>query len=315
MKRFLVRRLLTVPPTLLMVTFVVFLLSKLAPGDVAVTLAGGAAATPEAIAAIREQLRLDDPLVTQYLSWLQGALTFDFGTSLFNGDSVAASIAARLPVTMGLVACALMVAMAIGVPLGAASGIKPGGIVDRVGRLVSSFAVGVPNFVLSALLIVVFAVYLQWLPPSGYVSFAVDPSGWLRHIVLPAFAMGVFLSAELNRQIRTGLIRELETNYVRTLWSKGAGKGRVIGLHAMRNAISPALTVLGVQVGTLLGGSVITEQVFAIPGLGTYLLQGIVGRDIPVVLGVVTVFVVIQMAMSLFVDLLYVVLNPRIRVS
>lgn len=315
MKRFLIRRLLTVPPTLLIVTFVVFLLSKLAPGDIAITLAGGADASPEAIAAIREELRLDDPLVVQYLSWLGGALTFDFGTSLFNGESVAASIAARLPITMGLVAFALAIAIAIGVPLGAASGIKPGGLFDRIGRLVSSFAVGVPNFVLAALLIVVFAVNLQWLPPSGYVTFLTDPPGWLQHTILPAFAMGVFLSAELNRQIRTGLIRELDTNYIRTLWSKGAGKGRVIGVHAMRNAISPALTVLGVQVGTLLGGSVITEQVFSIPGLGTYLLQGIIGRDIPVILGVVTVFVLIQMAMSLFVDFLYVVLNPRIRVS
>ena len=278
-------------------------------------MAGGAEASHEAIAAIREQLRLDDPLVIQYLSWLGGAVRFEFGNSLFNGDSVAASIGARLPITMGLVACALTVAIVIGVPLGAASGIKPGGFPDRVGRLVSSFAVGLPNFVLAALLVVVFAVTLQWLPPSGYVSFSDDPSGWLRHMILPAFAMGVFLSAELNRQIRTGLIRELDKNYVRTLWSKGAGKGRVIGVHAMRNAVSPALTVLGIQVGTLLGGSVIIEQVFSIPGLGTYLLQGIIGRDVPVVLGVVTVFVLVQMTMSLLVDILYVVLNPRIRVS
>ena len=315
MKRFLIRRLLTVLPTLLLVTFVVFLLSNLVPGDIAVTLAGGAEATPEAIRAFREQLHLVDPLILQYLYWLGGAVRLDFGNSLFTGDSVAASIAARLPITIGLVALALGIAIAIGVPLGAASGIKPGGLLDRVGRLVSSFAVGVPNFVVAALLIVIFAVTLQWLPPSGFVSFLDSPSEWLSHMILPAIAMGLFLSAELNRQIRTGLIRELDKNYVRTLWSKGAGTGRVIGLHAMRNAISPALTVLGVQVGTLLGGAVIIEQVFAIPGIGTYLLQGIIGRDVPVVLGVVTVFVLIQMSMSLLVDVLYATLNPRIRVS
>ena len=315
MTQFLLRRLLTVPPTILLVTFAIFFLSQLVPGDIAITLAGGAEATPEAIAAIREELRLDDPLIIQYLSWLGGAVVFDFGNSLFNGDPVSASIATRLPVTMGLVALALAIAIVIGVPLGAASGIKPGGSVDRVGRLVSSFAVGIPNFVLASLLIVVFAVTLQWLPPSGYVAFLDSPAEWFTHMILPAVALGVFLSAELNRQIRTGLIREFDKNYVRTLWAKGAGRGRVIGIHAMRNALSPALTVLGVQVGTLLGGSVIIEQVFAIPGLGTYLLQGIIGRDVPVILGVVTVFVLIQIVMSLLVDILYGTLNPRIKAS
>lgn len=312
---FLSRRAMTVPPTLLLVTFGVFMLSRMVPGDPALTLAGGADASPEAVAAVREELRLDDPVLVQYLTWLGSALTLDLGDSLFDGTRVTDSIAHRLPITLGLVLCALVVALLIGVPLGVASGIRPGGFADRLGRLVSSLAVGVPNFVLAAFLIVTFAVALQWLPPSGYVQFAESPVGWLRHLLLPAFAMGLFLSAELSRQIRTGLIGELDKNYVRTLWAKGAGPPRVIGLHAMRNAVSPALTVLGVQVGTLLGGSVIVEEIYAIPGLGSYLLEAIIGRDVPVVLGVVTVYVLLQMTMSLLVDFLYGVLNPRIRVS
>lgn len=315
MSGFLLRRAMTVPPTLLLVTFGVFLLSRMVPGDPALTLAGGADASPEAVAAVREELRLDDPVLVQYLSWLGSAIRLDFGNSLFTGSSVTETIAHRLPITLGLVLCALVVALLIGVPLGMASGIRPGGLLDRLGRVVSSLAVGVPNFVLAAFLIVTFAVALQWLPPSGYVQFGESLFGWLQHVILPAFAMGLFLSAELSRQIRTGLIAELDKNYVRTLWAKGAGPRRVIGLHAMRNAISPALTVLGVQVGTLLGGSVIVEEIYAIPGLGSYLLEAIVGRDVPVVLGVVTIYVLLQMSMSLLVDFLYGVLNPRIRVS
>ena len=307
------RRLLSYIPILFIVSIGVFMLTSLIPGDAAITIAGGPNATPEAIAAVRDKLRLDQPVLVQYWYWLSDAVRLNFGESQFSGVPVMESIWNRLPVTLSLVAAAVVVALVVGVPLGIVAGVRPGGVMDRINRLTSSLGVGVPNFWLATLLILLFAVTLKWLPPSGFVSFTVSPLGWAKSVILPAVAMGFFLAAELSRQLRAGLIAQLNANYVRTLWAKGGTRQRVIGRHALRNAASPAITVLGVQIGTLLGGTVIIEQIFSIPGLGSYLLDGITGQDLPIIQGVTMMFVLFQMTMSLIVDVSYGLLNPKVR--
>ena len=307
------RRLLTYIPILFIVSIGVFMLTSLIPGDAAITIAGGPNATPEAIEAVRQNLRLDEPLVVQYWYWLKDAVTLNFGESQFSGVPVMDSIADRFPVSLSLVLAAVAIAALIGIPLGVFAGIRPGGGIDRLNRFTSSLGVGVPNFWLATMLILLFAVTLKWLPPSGYVPFTESPGGWLQTIILPALAMAFFLAAELSRQLRAGIIVQLNSNYVRTLWAKGGTTRRVIGGHALRNAASPAITVLGVHIGTLLGGTVIIEQIFSIPGLGSYLLDGITGQDLPVIQGVAMMFVIFQMTMSLIVDVSYGLLNPKVR--
>lgn len=309
------RRLLTLIPILLLVSFGVFMLTSLLPGDPAITLAGGPNATPQAVAAIRERLHLDEPLVMQYLYWLGGAVRLDFGASLFSSVSVMDSIGERLPVTISLVVAAVIVALAIAVPLGVLAGARPGGIADKINRVTSTLGVGVPNFWFAAILIIIFAVTLQWLPPAGYIPLTTSPIGWLQSVALAAVALGFFLSAELSRQLRAALINELGSNHIRTMWAKGASARLTIVKHGLRNAAGPAITVFAVHVGYLLGGTVIIEQIFSFPGLGSYLLDGIVGGDLPVIQGVTMVFVLFQMAMSLLVDISYGLLNPKVRVS
>ncbi|MDT3439285.1 ABC transporter permease [Pseudofrankia sp. BMG5.37] len=315
MIRLVLRRLLVLLPMLFVVSFGVFLLVALVPGDPAVTLAGGASATPETIANVRAQLRLDDPLLVQYWHWLAGIARLDLGRSLFSGIPVAHEIAARLPVTLSLVIAATLVAVVIGVPLGAVSGLRPGGTADASARVTSSLGLAVPNFWLGVILVSLLAVRFQVFPPTGFTPISSSFTGWVQTVTLPAVALGLAPAAGVARQLRRSLAEVLESHYVRTAWAKGAGTTRVVVRHALKNAAIPAVTVLGVQIGFMLGGAVIIEQIFSIPGLGTYMLQGITGHDLPVVQGVTLVFVVFQMAMSLLVDLSYGYLNPKVRVA
>lgn len=315
MIRLMIHRLLAILPVLLVVTFAVFMLVSLLPGDPAVTLAGGQNATPESIAAIREQLHLNDPIIVQYATWLSGVVRGDLGESLLNRQAISDAITQRLPVTLGLTIAATMVSVAIGVPLGIAGGLWPGRAVDGIVRFTTSAGLAVPSFWLAIMLVLVFAVQFGWLPATGYVPFSESFSGWVKSIVMPAVALGLALSAGLARQLRQAIIDVMESNYIRTAWAKGASTPRVVIGHALKNAAIPAVTVLGVQVGYLLGGAVIVEKIFALPGLGNYLVQAIGGLDLPVVQGVVIVFVVFQLSISLLVDLTYGLLNPKVRVA
>ncbi len=315
MIRLIARRLVAVIPTLLIVTFGVFLLVKLVPTDPAVTAAGGTNATPEDIARTRRELHLDDSLPSQYLRWLEGAVQGDLGDSYTRKTPVVDEIKERVPVTMGLIIAATLFALLIAVPLGVVSGLRPNGVVDRTSRLFASMAVAIPSFVLAQLLVVVFAVQLKWLPPSGYVKFSESPTDWLEYIALPAIALGVAIAAAITRQLRGALVDELDTNHIRTSWAIGGGRGRVVGLHGLKNASIPAITIVGLQVAALVGGTVIVEQIFAIPGIGTYLLGAIVSADLPAIQGCVLVLVIVAMAMSLVVDILYALLNPKVRVA
>lgn len=309
----IVRRLIGFVPTLLLVSLGVFLLTELMPGDPARTLAGGVDATPESVAAVRESLNLDAPPVERYFAWVGDVLHFDLGQSMFSGSSVMSDILAKTPVTAGLVLGAAVVAFLIGLPLGIAGGVRPGGMADRVGRVVATLGSGIPNFWLAALLIIVFAVQLGWLPPSGYVSPTRSLGGWLESIAMPSVALGLYLASQVSRQLRSSLSHQLDSSYVRTMWAKGASPRVVIGTHALRGAAPPVVTVLGVELARLMGATVIIEQIFAIPGLGNYLLDGAITQDLPVIQGVALVFVVMQMAMSLLVDIGYGLLNPKVR--
>jgi peptide/nickel transport system permease protein len=302
-------------PVLLLVSFGVFMLLALVPGDPAVTLAGGTSASPDAIAHVRAQLHLNDPLLVQYWHWLSRVVHLNFGRSLLTGVPVSHEIASRLPVTLSLVLAAAVVGVVIGVPLGVISGLRPGGAADATARVTSSAAVAVPNFWLAVILVSLLSVHWKLFPPTGFTRISDSFGGWVKTVTLPALALGVAVAAGVARQLRRSLIEALDSNYVRTAWAKGAGSTRVVSRHALKNAAIPAVTLLGVQIGYLLGGAVIIEQIFSIPGLGTYMLTGITNHDLPVVQGVALVFVVFAMAMSLLVDISYGYLNPKVRVA
>jgi peptide/nickel transport system permease protein len=311
----ILRRMLALVPLLLLVSLAVFSLTLLLPGDPAITLAGGDGASPEAIERVRQELGLDDPFPVRYGRWLGSALRFDFGKSLENGKPVADDIRARLPVTFGIALSALAVSLLIGVPAGILGGVRPGSWMDRVGVLTASLGIALPGFWLAMLLVGVFAVRLAWLPAIGYRSFTESPTDWFRHVVLPALALGTAGAASLARQLRAALVDVLDAPYVRTAWAKGARPRRVIAVHALRNAALPAITILGLQFSALLGGTVIIEQIFGIPGLGTYALRAILSNDLPVIQGVTIVYVLVHVLFNLVVDLSYGLLDPRIRLT
>ena len=314
MAALIARRLLAIIPILLIVTFGVFMLISLVPGDAAVTLAGGIRATPQKIQQVREQLHLNEPLLEQYWRWLSNAVQGNLGTSFYSHQPVSDEIAARLPVTLGMVLAGMFVTLLIGVPLGLISGMRAGSRVDKGGRVFASVGIAVPDFVLAIVLVIVFAVQWRLLPPSGYVGFAESPTEWLRYMALPAVALGIASGAAVSRQLRASLVDTMESNYVRAAWARGGSVRTVVGKHALKNAAMPVVTVLGLQLGFLIGGTVILEQIFSIPGMGTYFLRGVSGFDLPVIQGVTVVFVLFMILMSLLVDIVYGFLNPKVRV-
>ena len=315
MLRVIGRRLLMLVPTLLVVTFGVFLLLQLLPTDPAVVAAGGESATPEQIAQAREDLHLDDPLLSQYWRWLSGAVQGDLGDSYARHTAVVDDLEERVPVTLGLIFAATVFAVVLAVPLGILSGLRPNGIVDQGSRLLATLAVAIPSFLLALILIVVFAVELGWLPPNGYVKFSESPTEWLRYITLPAIALGMGIAAAIMRQLRAALVDELDTNHIRTSWAIGGAAPRVVGRHGLKNASGPAITILGLQIAGLVGGAVLVENIFAIQGIGFYLLSAITANDVPAIQGCVLVLAVVQILMSLAVDLGYALLNPKVRVA
>ncbi len=315
MGRLVLRRLLSIIPVLLIVSFAIFFLLALVPGDPAVTLAGGVSATPAEIARVRVQLHLNDPLIVQYWHWLLGAVQGNLGTSLSSRQSVSQQIVMRFPVTFGLVVASAIVALIVGIPLGILSGVRPGGSLDSGARTFSTLGLAVPSFWLAIILVSVFAVHWKIFPPTGYTPITASFTGWLTDITLPAVTLGLLVGATLARQLRASLIDVLDTPYVRTAWAKGGTRRSVLLSHALKNASMPVVTVFGIQIGYLLGGAVIVEQIFAMPGLGPYMLSGITDHDLPVVQGVAIIFVLFQMTMSLLVDISYGYLNPKVRVA
>ena len=313
------RRLLLLIPTLILVTFGVFMLVTLVPGDPATTLAGGENATPEAIEKVRTELGLDDPLVVQYGRWVGDAATLDFGNSLSTGQSVTDEIQRRLPVTLSIVLGSMVLGLAIGIPMGLLAGAKQGGLIDKALLALTSLGLAIPNFVLAILLINVFAVNLGWFKPIGFDNLfgddGVQPVSWLKTLALPAAALGIGVAARLARQVRTGVVDTMHEPYIRTAWAKGCKPRTVVGKHVFKNAAMATVTVAGLLIGGLIGGTVIIESIFSANGVGSYLVTAITAGDLPVIQGVVVMFVLAFAIINILVDIMYGWLNPKVQVA
>lgn len=310
----LLKRLLITIPLIVLLSIGAFSLQLMLPGDPASALAG-VDATPEQIAAARKELRLDDPAAERYLRWVGDAATGDFGKSLKTRLPVADELQRRLPVTFTVAGLSLLPALLAGVPLGVLQGVTAGRTPDRVAGVLVSMMVSVPAFWIATLMVSLFAVKLGWLPSGGYTSLSDSPGEWLKHLILPVVTMSIFVTGEMARQLRAGLITAMEKDYVRAARARGLSDTRVIAKHALRNAAMPALTIIGIRIGHLLAGSIIIEQIFRIPGLGTYTLAAIQNRDFPVIQGVVLTAGLIVVTVSFVIDMAYAALNPKVRVA
>jgi len=312
---FIARRLLITVLLLILISLGVFSLILILPGSPAVALAGGTRATPAEIARITHQLHLNEGFFAQYWRWLSSALHGNLGNSLFQNETVASGIVARFPVTFSVAAGGMITAVLIGLPSGIISGIHQGTARDRFVTIGSSLAVAIPDFWLAMLLVIVFAVKLGWLPALGYTQFAQSPFEWFKGLLMPWLALGIGGGAVIARQVRGALIDTLDQDYMRTAVAKGLTRPIVIGKHALKNALSPAVTVIGIQFGYLLGGTLIIEQIFSLPGLGTFMLQAISDKDLPVIQGVVLTVATAFVMINLIVDVVYGYLNPKVRLG
>jgi peptide/nickel transport system permease protein len=309
---YLVRRLLAVIPVMAVVVTVVFLLIHLIPGDPASAMLGPDA-TPAQIQATREQLGVDRPIHEQLWKFYGRVLRGDLGRSYFLDRPVSQALWDRAEPTILLTFSALFVAVAIGVPSGLIAGAYPGSIWDRVLMFGALLGVCIPGFWLSLNFIYLFAVRLGWLPAGGYTSLFVDPWAALRYMILPAVSLGFNQSALIARIARSCMLEVLQQDYIRTARAKGLSQGVVVSIHAFRNALVPVVTVIGITMAILIGGAVVTEIVFNIPGLGRLVISSILRRDYPVVQGVVLVTAAAYVLINLVVDMLYAFIDPRIR--
>ena len=314
MLSYILRRLVLLVPVILIVGIVVFTLVHLTPGDPAGVILGDQA-TPEQVAELREQLGLNDPLPVQFFSWLFDALRLDFGESIFLGLPVTEALIDRVVPTGLLTLYALIIQLVIGVPLGVLSALRNGTVTDRMLTAIAISGVAIPNFFLGIMLILLFAVTLQWLPAVGYVSPTEDLGQHFQRMLMPAFALGFSTAGLLARLVRSSMLDVLNEDYVRTALAKGLASRDVVVRHALRNALIPAITVIGVSIAALLGGAVVTETVFTIPGMGRLLVQSIGRRDYPIIQGAVMAIAVTYVLVNLLVDVLYVYADPRVRLG
>jgi len=312
---FVLRRVLQLVPVVLIASVGIFAMLYAVPGG-PIGVIVGENATPETIAAAMREFGLDRPVAVQYLDWLRGLFRGDLGISIHSREPVFDLIMDRLPATFQLAFAATLVAMALGIPVAIASAMRPESWLDRVLSGWSALALGVPTFWLGILLILLFAVNLNWLPSaSRYVPLWQDPLQALRHLILPALTLGVYVSAVLARFLRASLVSELGADYVRTARSKGLKEGQIMRQHVLRNALLPFITIVGLMMASFIGGAVITESVFTYPGLGRLLIQAINTRDYPLIQGCIVVILVIYIAINLTVDILYAYVDPRIAYS
>jgi peptide/nickel transport system permease protein len=309
---YIVRRILATIPVMAIVALFVFSLLYIAPGDPAAVIAGDQA-TPDDVERIRQSLGLDRPFLVRFGEWFWQILQGDLGTSIFTALPVSGMIAQRIEPTLSLMVVTLLLAVSVGVPIGVFAAWKAGSFLDRA---IMGFAVlgfSVPVFVVGYLLAYVFAIQLSWLPAQGYTPISAGIRPWLENLILPAVALGLVYIALIARVTRATMLDVLSQDYVRTSRAKGLSEGPVLFVHALKNAAVPIVTVIGIGVALLIGGAVVTESVFAIPGLGRLTIDAILRRDYPVIQGVVLLFSFVYVLINLLVDLLYTVLDPRIR--
>lgn len=312
MKGHLGKRIAQVIPTLVLVSIMVFCLQQLMPGDPALVLAGEEQ-DPAVVAQIRKELWLDRPLVVQYGHWMGNVLQGNLGFSWRIRQPVAELVATKLPVTLQLGTMAFVIAVMIGVPMGVLSAVKKNTVWDYLANGIGLAGLSTPNFWLGIMLILLVSVHLGWLPPSGYVPLSEDWRQSLATTIMPAFVLGNAIAAVLMRHTRSAMLTALEQDYVRTARAKGLKELVVIIRHALRNALVPVVTLGALELGTLLSGAVLTEQVFSIPGFGKLIVDAVFNRDYPVVQGVVLVTATVYVLLNLLADVLYVLINPRLR--
>ncbi|WP_268797309.1 ABC transporter permease [Pseudomonas huanghezhanensis] len=314
MLMFIFRRLLSAIPTLILVSLFVFTLQKLLPGDPVLAMAGEER-DPAVMEYLRDKYRLNDPVPLQYIHWVGNVLQGDFGTSLRTEQPVTTLLASKLPVTIELAVLALIIALLIGIPTGVISAVRKGTAVDYGANIFALSGISIPHFWLGILLIMIFAVKLQWLPASGFVPLSEDVGQNLKTLILPAFVLGAGLSGVLMRHTRSAMLEVLRADYVRTARAKGLFPRTVILKHALRNALMPIVTLTTLLFGELLGGAVLTEQVFSIPGFGKMIVDAVFNRDYAVVQGVVLCVAIGFLLLNLLADVLYRMINPRLRTA
>ncbi|MGF0537445.1 ABC transporter permease [Agrobacterium sp. ES01] len=308
------KRLLVAIPTLLIISIFVFSLQKLLPGDPVLALAGEDR-SPELLEALRAKYHLNDPILLQYWNWLLDALRGDLGISLRTNQPVLELIGQKLPVTIQLAFMSMVFAFVIGVPTGILAAVKKGSVIDYIANFVALSGLSIPNFWLGIMLILLVSVNLGWLPASGYESPFVDPIRSIETMLMPSFVLGSALAATLMRHTRSAMLTVLRSDYIRTARAKGLSWREVVLSHAFRNALLPIVTLSALLFGELLAGAVLTEQIFTIPGFGKLIVDAVFNRDYAVVQGIVLCTAIGFILMNLVADILYVLLNPRLRAS
>ena len=317
MIRFILRRCAIGLVLVWIVLTLIFLALHLVPGDPAALLLGGEGSgtpTPEALAQVRERLGLNDPFLVQYWNYLSGLFQGNLGTSFRDGSAVAGFIATRLPNTLELVLVASLLALVVGIPLGALAA-RRGGAVDTGISLLTAIGLAVPVYVIGTVMVLVFALTLRWFPAGGYVAFTEDPVGHLSRLVLPSIAIAMGITAVLARMTRSSVIETMGQDWVRTARSVGLARSQVFQGHVMRNSLNPVVTSFGLEVGALIGSTVLIERVFNWPGLGSLLIDAVLQLDYPIVQGVVIVVSVLFILINIVVDVSYGLLDPRVRQS
>ena len=314
MGRYILRRLLQSIPVIFFSTFLVFMVIHLIPGDAATVLAGPNA-TAESLAAVRADMGLDQPLLVQYFVWVGHLLQGDLGRSTLSGQPIVKLLQARAPATIELTLAAMLISMLIAVPLGILSATHVRGRLEWLISTIQSLWLAIPNFWAGILAIIIFSLILRWLPPGGRVADSNDLGGSIKSLILPATTLSLYLAAGLSRFIKFNLLEVFFDDFVRTARAKGLSNTAVMYRHALRNAMLPVITILGVQFASLLGGTVVIEAVFSWPGVGGLMLDGISNRDYAVVQGGLLLLVLLFIIINLLVDLTYALVDPRIRIG
>jgi peptide/nickel transport system permease protein len=312
--RQILSRLIALVPMLLGLSIASFALVHVIPGDPALVMLGGEG-TPQQVAELRQQLGLDRPLPVRYWEWLTRVVRGDLGESLYNRTRVTDELVWRLPTTLTLVLMSLILSIGIGVPAGIASAVYRNTWVDHAARLLTLVSLSVPSFWLGLMLIILFSLKLNLLPIVGYKSVVTDFWFGIRFLILPSFALGTYLAALLARLVRSSVLEVLGQDYIRTARAKGLREKAVLFRHALRNALIPAVTVIGINVGILLGGSVVIETLFVLPGVGQFVVTSLYNRDLPVIQGLILYISILYVLVNLVVDVLYTYLDPRLRLT
>lgn len=311
MRSYIIRRILLLIPVLLGISITIFFIMHLIPGDVVSSLLGFDA-TPEATLQLQKQFGLDLPWYKQYWNWMSGVLKGDFGVSLRTGKPILPDILTRFKLTFQLTMMAAVISWVIAIPLGIFAGINRNTWIDGVARFLALFWVSVPNFALATLLLLFLSLTFSYYPPLKYIGFFENPIENIKTLIFPALVLGAIMSGAVMRMTRSSILEILQQDFIRTIRAKGAKERIVIFKHALKNALIPILTIAGMQIGYLLGGTVITEQIFSLPGLGQMVLTGINQRDYPVVQGAILFIATVFVTINLIVDLLYAYIDPRI---